>query len=170
MTCVEVRENLVICWGDADELSAEVLAHLAECEACRLEAMLLRETRIMLRSLPDEQAPVGLTEGVLARLADEEAQVGLPGRVAAWFVPQDQPAWARAAAVGVALALAVAGGSVLYHGQQPAGNEPETVVATTQGQVPGQAEYDELLLRHRALEASQALADDPGVTLVTYYR
>jgi len=170
MTCVEVRENLVVCWGDADELSAEVRAHLAECAECRLEALLLRETRIMLRSLPDEQAPARLTEGVLARLADEQLRPGLMSRIAAWFVPEDQPAWARAAAVGVALALAVAGGSALYHGGQPAGNAPDTVVAGTQAQVPGQAEYDELLLRHRALEASQVLADDPGVALVTYYR
>jgi len=170
MTCVEVREHLVVCWGDADELSAEVLAHLAECEDCRLEAILLRETRIMLRSLPDEQAPARLTEGVLVRLAAEESQPGLLARMAAWFVPEDRPAWTRAAAVGVALALAVAGGSVLYHGQQPAGNAPDTIVASTQAQLPGQAEYDELLLRHRALEASQALADDPGVSLVSYYR
>ncbi len=170
MTCAEVRDRLVACWGQMDELSTETRAHLAECAACRREAALLRRTRIMLRSLPGEQAPAGLTEGVLARLADEQIQAGLLGRIAAWFVPADQPAWTRAAAVGVALALAAAGGSAIYHSAQPAGNAPEGIVAGTRAQAVGQAEYDELLLRHRALEASQALADDPGVTLVTYQR
>lgn len=165
MTCVEVRENLVVCWGDTDELGDEVLAHLRDCPECRVEALLLRETRIMLRSLPAEHAPARLTESVLARLAAEETQPGLLSRIAAWFVPEDQPSWARAAAVGVGLALAVAGGSALYHGAQPEVPRPPAVVASAGG---SQAEYDELLMRHRALEASQALADDPGVTLVMY--
>jgi len=174
MTCKQVREELLACWGSTDELRAEASEHLRECSDCAREGVLLRETRVMLGTLPVEQAPRGLTERVLAEIAVAGSAEPWWSRLAAWFVPEGQPSWARAAAVGVAVALAVAGGSTLMSQHQAPG--PLNVVANMPSvQVPlgpqlaaGRAEIDELMLRHHSLEYTQPLSDDPGVAMVMY--
>ena len=112
MTCEEVRVELVECWGSTEKLCAAAVAHLEVCAKCRYEALILRETHVMVRSLPVEQAPDGLTASVLDQIASEQAQPGWAARIAEMFAPARQPSWARAAAVGTAIALAVAGGTV----------------------------------------------------------
>ncbi|MGD9498084.1 MAG: anti-sigma factor [Armatimonadota bacterium] len=170
MTCPQVRQELVACWGSTDELRAEVVEHLCVCEACRWEAALLRETRVLLHSLPAEQAPDGLTARVLARIANERAPESWRQRLAAWFVPAQQPVWARAAAVALAIALAAAGGTAWYQGTQATAPEPTISSAPAPGgQVAiADREFEELLRRHQSLELSQPLADDAGVSLVVY--
>lgn len=174
MTCRQVREELLARWGSTEGLGAETSEHLRECSDCAREALLLRETRALLGTLPDERAPVGLRESVLAEIAREDVAEPWWSRIAAWFVPEGQPSWARAAAVGVAVALAVAGGSTLVS-HQPGLNTPEVIAngaAFEAGAQPhlaaGPAEIDELMLRHHTLEYTQPLSDDPGITMVMY--
>lgn len=174
MTCKQVHEELLACWGSSDALSMEAREHLRECAQCQREAMLLEETRVLLHSLPPAAAPASFTQAVLARIDAEEVRSGVLARIAGWLVPAGAPAWARAAAVGIGLALAIGGGSVLYQ-QVAAGGAPVPTVVSDASSVSGvvQAtvgtdEIDELLLRHQTLEFSQPLADDPGVSLVMY--
>jgi len=174
MTCKEVQGELVECWGSTEQLSVTVIDHLEVCEQCRYYALILRETQVMVTSLPQDHAPEGFTDRVLAELASEQAQPGWLRRLSDFFVPARQPSWARAAAVGTAIALAAAGGAIYYnHGDQP--GPPQIAVApeaTTIGVMPAadasEAELEELLLRHQAAEMAQPLADDAGVTLVVY--
>lgn len=175
MTCKNVQAELVECWASTELLSTAAVDHLQECEVCRREALLLRETYTLLHSLPEERAPDGFTEGVLARIDQEQTEPGWLRRLGGLFVPAQSPAWARAAAVGAAIALAVAGG-ILYNGaHEPA---PQSQIASSlspQGAAPGQtaamaseAELEELLVRHQANEMTQPLADDAGVSLIVY--
>lgn len=172
MTCRQVRDELLTCWGSVEELRTEASEHLRECPECAREALLLRETHALLGTLPAEQAPRGLTERVLAEIAAEGSAEPWWSRIAAWFVPEGQPAWARAAAVGVAVALAVAGGSTLMSQHQApvtsgaVANVAAGPAASGPQLAAGHAEFDELLLRHHALEYTQPLSDDPGVTMV----
>lgn len=174
MTCKQVREELLTCWGSTEELRMEASEHLRECPECAREALLLRQTHALLGTLPAEQAPRGLTERVLAEIVAEGSAEPWWSRIAAWFVPEGQPAWARAAAVGVAVALAVAGGSTLISQHQApvatnviANVAPIEIPAGTQ-LAAGRTEIDELMLRHHSLEYTQPLSDDPGVTMVMY--
>ncbi len=173
MTCEEVRVEFVECWGSTEQLCAAAVAHLEVCAQCRYEALILRETFVMVRSLPGEHAPAGFTGRVLDQIASEQAQPGWAARIAEMFVPSRQPSWARAAAVGTAIALAVAGGAVwVNHGLD--GGSPEQIVSggptaiAVSSPAASEAELDELLLRHQALEMTQPLADDAGVSLVVY--
>ncbi len=171
MMCRQVRQELIACWGSTDELEAAAVEHLRVCEACRIEAALLRETRVLLHSLPAEHAPSGLTKRVVARIADEQQPAGWWSRLAAWFVPEGSPAWARATAVGVAIALAAVGGTVLYHGTTSPGPDQAIIATTVAGGAQlaiGQQEIEDLMVRHQTLELTQPLADDPGVHLVMY--
>ncbi len=175
MICKQAQEDLVGCWGCADELSSEILSHLEECEQCRHEALLLRETQVMLHSLPVERAPEGLTAQIMDRLPHEGQQAGWGERIARWLVPERRMQWGRAAALGAALAIAIAGG-VYWYGQEQQTPLQEQVVATTPASETGgderlaitDAELDELILKHQMLEMSQPLADDVGVGLVVY--
>jgi len=174
MTCEEVRAELVECWGSTDQLSAGAMEHIEICPECRYEALMLRETHVMVRSLPQERAPEGFTGRVLEWIGREEAQRGWGARLAGLLTPARQPAWARAAAVGTALALAAAGGAVWVNRAA----EPHATQQIVSGQVgtssvarpaaAGEAELDELLMRHQAMEMTQPLADDAGVSLVVY--
>lgn len=175
MTCKQVQEDLVECWGSADELTSEALSHLETCEQCRDEASLLRETQMMLHSLSYQRAPEGLTEQVMAQIAREQRRPEWRERVAEWLLPTARPSWARAAAVGVALALAVAGGAFWYsQAQYTAIQEPVVAstaapsAAATEVSAPMDAELDALMLKHQILETTQPLADDVGVGLVVY--
>ncbi|MGI5820098.1 MAG: anti-sigma factor family protein [Armatimonadota bacterium] len=176
MTCRQVRVELVECWACTEELSAAVLEHIEVCVECRREAILLRETRVMLSALPLERAPEGFTGRVMTQLDREEAEPGWLERLSEALFPARRPSWARAAAVGTAIALAVAGGVVWYnHGgsdaaEQFAANPPVTaiVAGADGGATVSDAELEELLLRHQALEMTQPLADDAGVNLVVY--
>lgn len=173
MMCRRVHEELLACWGRPDGLQIEVVQHLQVCPGCAREALLLRETHALLGTLPAEQAPRGLTERVLAEIAAEGSAEPWWTRIAAWFVPEGQPAWARAAAVGVAVALAVVGGSTLISSPQaPATNSSANVAPIQAPAAPqlaaGRADLDELLLRHHSLEYTQPLSDDPGITMVMY--
>ncbi len=177
MTCEQVREELVACWACVDELTFEVVEHLEQCDACRREAVLLRHTRVMLHSsMPPLSAPVNMAERVMSRIDEQAHSAGWLPRAREWFVPRRQPSWARAAAVGTALALAVAGGA-LWRSQRPdqsAPPSPPAVVADAG--IDGSAartatldgELDELMLQHQRLEMTQPLADDAGVSLVVY--
>lgn len=173
MTCEEVRAELVGCWGSTDQLSAGATEHIEMCPECRYEALVLRETHVMVRSLPQERVPEGFTGRVLERIGREEAQRGWGARLAGLFTPARQPSWARAAAVGTALALAAAGGAVWVN----RAGEPHAPQQIVSGQVgtssaarsaAGEAELEELLMRHQAMELTQPLADDAGVSLVVY--
>lgn len=174
MTCKQVREELLTCWGSTEELGMEASEHLRECPECAREALLLRETHALLGTLPAERAPHGLTERVLAEIVAEGCAEPWWSRIAAWFVPEGQPAWARAAAVGVAVALAVAGGpTLLSQHQAPLTTDVVANVAPSQAAAgpqfaAGRAELDELMLRHHSLEYTQPLSDDPGITMVMY--
>lgn len=174
MTCEQAQAELVACWGNTEQLSVMVIEHLEVCEACRYEALILRETRVMVRSLPQERTPEGFTDRVLAQLDTEQAQAGWLERLSELFVPARRPAWARTAAVGAAIALAVAGGALWYnHAEQPAPRQvaiaPQaTTVASTDSAAANEAELEELLIRHQAAEMTQPLADDAGVSLVVY--
>jgi len=172
-----VRAELVECWASTEVLSAEVTEHLAGCEHCRHEAVLLRETNAMLKSLPQERAPEGFTDNLLAQLDRMESRAGWMDRLSEFFVPMRQPSWARAAAVGTAIALAVAGGVAWHNQAQDAPSQPQiAVAASTSGVTAGsvaldaadEAELEELLVRHQTLEMTQPLADDAGVSLVLY--
>lgn len=172
MTCKQVRAALVACWGRTDELATEVLEHLEVCEECRREALLFRETRVMVRSLPPLRAPSGLSERVLAEIEQEAASGTWPQRLTRWLVPSGQPSWARAAAVAAALALAVGGG--MWYAQN--GQPQQTVAVSSDSPAPGTSaahvatagEIDQLMLEHQTLEMTQPLADDAGVSLVVY--
>jgi hypothetical protein len=98
-------------------------------------------------------------------------------RLSEFFAPARQPSWARAAAVGTAIALAVAGGAVWYNQAEEPAPQPQIAIAPTSPQVASggapasaanEAELEELLVRHQALEMTQPLADDAGVSLVVY--
>lgn len=173
MTCKQVQAELVECWGRTEEVAPGVVEHLEVCIECRHEALLLRETRVLVHSLPQDRAPDGFTERILSELDREETSPGWLARLKEYFVPARRPAWARAAAVGVALALAVAGGAVWYtQAEEPAPQQIAAgpVIATpaaTQA-TASEAELDELLVRHQTLEMTQPLADDAGVSLVVY--
>ena len=173
MTCEEVRAELVECWGSTEQLTTAATEHLAVCEHCRYEARILRGTSVMLHSLPSESAPEGFTAGVLQQIARQQGQTGWAARLGQWFVPAHQPSWTRAAAVGTAIALAVAGGSMwagrgsLPEGtQQYAGSASGTIAVSTPAAT--EAELDDLMRRHQALQMTQPLADDPCVNLVVY--
>ncbi|MFP4249246.1 MAG: hypothetical protein ACLFU7_06285 [Armatimonadota bacterium] len=177
MTCKQVQAELVECWASTEVISAEVTEHLAGCAECRYEALLLRETDVMLRALPQERAPQGFTENVLAGLDREESRSGWIERLGEFFAPARPPSWARAAAVGTAIALAVAGGAVWYNQAQEPPPQPQIAVTPAASGVSAesipvdaanQAELEELLVRHQALEMTQPLADDAGVSLVVY--
>ncbi len=182
MTCKQVQAELVECWASTEVLSAEVTEHLAGCAECRYEALLLRETHVMLRAIPQERAPEGFTDSLLAQLDRGEGRSGWIERLGEFFAPPRQPSWARAAAVGTAIALAVAGGTVWYNQSQEPAQQPQAQIAATSmtpvsteaatGTVAldaaNEAELEELLLRHQALEMTQPLADDAGVSLVVY--
>lgn len=177
MTCKQVRAELVECWGSTEELSASVTEHLKVCDECRYEALILRETHVMVRTLPRERAPEGFTDSVLAELDREQAQPGWLGRLSEMFLPVPQPSWARSAAVGTAIALAVAGGAVWYNQanepaeQQLAATAPPAVAVVADAadsSAASEAELEQFMLRHQALEMTQPLADDAGVSLVVY--
>ncbi|MBD3291663.1 MAG: hypothetical protein GF393_01960 [Armatimonadia bacterium] len=173
MTCKQVQAELVACWGSTEQLSAMVIEHLEVCEECRYEALILRETHVIVRSIPQERAPEGFTDRVLAEIDAEQAQPGWLKRLSEFFIPAQRPAWARAAAVGTAIALAVAGGAVWFNqadqpDQQQIAVAPETPITATASADADEAELEELLVRHQAAEMSQPLADDAGVTLVVY--
>ncbi len=170
MTCEKVREELLACWGATAELSAGAIEHIESCEDCRREALLLRETHGALQSLPADRLPAGFTDRVLAEIAAEDESPGWARRIAAWLIPSDQPEWARAAAVA-ALALAVAGGTVWYSQSHHAAQAPAIAVTNTASgtQMAATAgEIEELMRKHQALEMTQPLADDAGVSLVMY--
>lgn len=176
MTCEKVQMELVECWASTELLSTAAVEHLQECEGCRREALLLRETYTLLHSLPEERAPDGFTEGVLARIDQEQRQPGWLERLGGLLIPARTPSWARAAAVGAAIAIAVAGGTVLFTGaQQPAPQpqlasslSPRTAAPGQTAAMASEAEFNELLVRHQAAEMTQPLADDAGVSLVVY--
>ncbi len=176
MTCKQVRAELVECWGNTEQLGAETVAHLEACVECRREAGLMRETHAMVDALPRERAPDGFTARVLEELAREDAQPGWSERIAALLVPERRPSWARAAAVGAAIALAAAGGAVwMSHDTAPEA-EPQIAAraAVTQTASPSvepvayETELEELRARHQSMEMTQPLADDAGVSFVLY--
>ncbi|MFW5867536.1 MAG: hypothetical protein ACOCX2_06945 [Armatimonadota bacterium] len=177
MTCKQVQAELVECWASIELLSAAVVEHIDGCEECRHQALLLRETHVMVQALPRESTPDGFTRDVMARLEAEERRSGWLGRLSEMFVPARQPSWARAAAVGTAIALAVAGGTVWYNQAQEPAPQPQVAgIAATPQMASGaiatdgldEAELEELLARHQAHEMTQPLADDAGVSLVVY--
>jgi len=173
MTCKQVQAELVECWGSTQQLPTTVIEHLEVCEECRYEALILRETHVMVRSLPQERAPEGFTGRVLSEIDQEQTRAGWLQRLSEFFAPARQPAWARAAAVGTAIALAVAGGAVWFNQpDQPDAQQmavaPEAAVTVTAAADPSAAELEELLVRHQTAEMSQPLAVDAGVTLVVY--
>lgn len=174
MTCEQVQEALIQCWGRDEELSSEARTHIESCKDCHHEALLLRNTGDLLHSMPFEHAPDGFTEQVMAQLAHDERAPGWRERLGQWLVPSRQPAWARAAALGAALAIGVAGG-VHWYGQtqqtaeqaQIAASGPEIEIAAT-GDAAANSELDDLILKHQTLESSQPFSDDVGVSLVVY--
>ena len=180
MTCEQVQAELVECWGSTEEVCAATIEHLEVCAECRREALILRETRVMVQSLPREKAPQGLTSTVLERITrEEQAQPGWMERLSDLLAPRRRPSWARAAAVGAAIALAVAGGAVWMSqdAEQPAAPQiaahraATTTVSVTTDNMPtatSEEELDELLMRHQTMEMTQPLADDAGVSLVVY--
>ncbi len=177
MTCEQARSELVECWASVELLSVAVTDHLEGCDGCRREALILRRTYVMVQSLPQEHAPDGFIEGVLARLDREATRPGWQERLSEFFAPAQRPSWARAAAVGTAVALAVAGGVVWYNQAQPPAQQAQMatgpVVSPAAANDPagidvGEIEFEELLARHQAHEITQPLADDAGVRNVVY--
>lgn len=178
MTCEKVQAELVECWASIEMLSAPAVEHLEECEACRHQALLLRRTNVMVQSLPTERAPDGFTSSVMARIESEESRSpGWLERLGGFLTPARQPSWARAAAVGTAIALAVAGGAVWHSQSQEPSPQPQIAAVTPGPQIAAggaaaqqvrEAELEELLSRHQAFEMTQPLADDAGVSLVVY--
>ncbi|MGC9316534.1 MAG: anti-sigma factor family protein [Armatimonadota bacterium] len=171
MTCKQVRAALVACWGTTDELATEVLEHLEVCEECRRQALLFRETRAMVQSLPRLRAPSGLTQAVLAGIEREAAGRSWAQRLFQTLIPSRQSSWARVAAVAAALALAVGGGVWYAQDDRPtrtAALGSDSPVATSAAHLAGSGELDQLMLEHQTLEMTQPLADDAGVSLVVY--
>lgn len=174
MTCEQVRAELVGCWACTDELSDEAIGHLESCEACRREAVLLRETRTLVHSLPTTRAPAGFTHRVMAQIESEAQPAEWTQRLRDWLVPRRGPAWVRATAVAAAIALAAASG-VWYaqhtpDAQMAAGTSAVTVGpgATDAQSASADAELTELLQQHQSFELTQPLADDAGVSFVAY--
>lgn len=178
MTCKQVQEGLVECWGRTEELTSDALTHLETCEQCRHEALLLRETHAMVQSLTTQRAPQGFTEQVLAGVEREERRPGWRERLTQWVLPTRQPSWMRAAAVGALLAVAVAGGAIWYDQGARSEQSPDHARIAASQHTPStvefveagatDAELDELMLKHQSLELTQPLADDAGVSLVMY--
>lgn len=175
MTCKQVHEKLIECWGSTEELASEALVHVESCPECEHEALLLRQTQTLVHAVPQERAPDGLTDQIMAQLAREESRQPWRERLADWVLGGRQPVWARAAAIGAALALAVAGGGYWYGlGQQAA--QQEQIAASAQGAevqmaedlAATEAELDELMIKHQMIEVTQPLAEDIGVGLVVY--
>ena len=170
MTCEKVQSELVTCWGSTEQLSVTVAEHLDGCETCRAEALMLQRTRLLLTSLPEEEAPDGFTASVLERLEQEGPARSWLESIGNLVIPVRQPQWARVATVGLVLALAVAGGA-MWMGQS--NQLPDAAQLATTVPVPSQtlmenAELEELLRRHQTFEVTQPLADDMGVGLVMY--
>lgn len=175
MTCEQVQEELIECWGNTEEISSGALSHLETCEQCQHEALLLRETHVMVHSLPYQRAPEGFTEQVMSRVLREEHRPRWRERVSDWLLPAHRPTWVRAAAVGAALALAAAGGAHWYGQMQQPAHQAQVVAANSSAGMTAaeqladtDAELDELMLKHQMLELTQPLADDVGVSLVVY--
>lgn len=173
MTCEQVQAEMLECWGSTEDLGEAAVAHLGTCEQCRYEARILRGTHAMIRSLPSETAPGGFTQRVLGQVAQQDAQPGWAARIGEILMPSRQPSWARAAAVGAALALAVAGGTVWVNGAFEADPQEQIAAGAASSVVVSDAaatdaELIELMARHQALEMTQPLADDAGINLVAY--
>ncbi len=175
MTCTEIREQLVECWGDEGGLCVEAQAHLRECKECRQEAALLRGTRGLLTTVRVERAPEGFTQRVMANISQTPQEAtAWHERAAEWLWPRHSgaPAWGRAAAVAAIFIVLLGGLFMVNSGQGPVATTAPSVVASTGGPSVGtpvaSEELEALVLRHQQLELSQTLSDDAGVTLISY--
>lgn len=176
MTCLQVREELVECWGAEQGLGPDVRAHLIECRECRREAELLRGTRLLLDRVEPAEAPAGFRARVMARVdRTEPERIGWPERAREWLWPRQQgPAWGRALAVAAVLVLLIGGLALLQGLAGPPAAQPQSPALIAAGGGSGAAsvfndeDIEALMLRHQALESNQALSDDPGVHMISY--
>jgi len=175
MTCLQVREQLVECWGEEQALGAEALAHLSTCRECRREAELLRGTRLLLTGIKPVQAPESFHSRVMAQVArTDQYSVGWGERAREWLWPRQQsPAWGRALALAAVLVLLI-GGLALLQGLGGPPAHPQSQVFIAAGGAAGatssvgEEDLEALMLRHQVLELNHALADDPGVHMISY--
>lgn len=175
MTCKHVRHLLVACWGQVQQLEAEAAEHVRECEGCQRQARSLRLTDRALREVQGEPVPTGFAQRVMAQVGrTEPSSASWYQRALGWLSP---PApvfdWARAAAVGLALAVACGGGIALYQGMAggPGDGSHPVVVEAPHAADPAVApavDFETLLLQHETLSMTQTLSEDAGVHLVSY--
>jgi negative regulator of sigma E activity len=175
MTCRQVRHLLVACWGQVEQLEAGAAEHVRECEGCQREARSLRLTHEALRDVQAEPVPTGFAQRVMAQVGRAEPRgASWYQRALGWLSP---PApvfdWARATAVGLALAVACGGGIALYQGIAGSpGDVGHPVVAeaprAADPAVASAADFETLLLQHETLSMTQTLSEDAGVHLVSY--
>jgi hypothetical protein len=127
MTCEEIELRMAEHWtltlGSEDQIAVE--AHLAGCEACRIEAQRLGSLWRDLEQLPSPEPSTTMRERFYATLAAY--------RDGAAAVRNERPGlgWAWQVAAGLALMLAGAGAGYTLHSSQTANAE----VAQLRGEV-----------------------------------
>jgi len=175
MRCAKLRRIIVvIAPEDRDErLQQAIERHLARCPACAQFARQMDSLARHLHSLPSRQAPEGFALTVKRRMQAQQPRprIGLIERIfgvhrAPSPLVSPRVAWTGVSvavvAVAVGLLVGVPGGR---SGPPAPGPIIASHLAATEASLPI---MDEIMLRHRQYSRSLALADDPGLNLISY--
>ncbi len=175
MRCAKLRRIIVvIAPKDRDgRLQDAIERHLARCPACAQFVRQMDSLARHLHSLPSRQAPedFALTVRRRMRVHGPKPRIGLIERIFGVHrapTPRVSPqvAWTGVSVAVVALAVGLLVGIPVGKSGPPT---PGPIIAShptaTEASLPI---MDEIMLRHRQYSRSFALADDPGINLISY--
>ena len=176
MRCAKLRRIIVVIAPDDrdDQLQEAIEQHLARCPACAQFARQMDSLTGHLHSLPSRPAPedFALTVKRRMRVQQPKPRIGLIERIFGVHrapTPRVSPqvAWTG---VSVAAVVALAVGLLVgVPGGKSGPPAPGPVVASHSTAIEASLPImDEIMLRHRQYSRSFALADDPGLNLISY--
>jgi len=175
MRCAKLRRIIVVIASEDrdDRLQEAIERHLARCPACAQFARQMDSLTRHLHSLPHRPAPQDFTVTVKRRMRVQQPKprIGLIERIfgvhrAPTPLVAPQVAWTGVSVAVVALAVGllvgIPGGESGPPTSGPIVANPSTATETS---LPI---MEEIMLRHRQYSRSFALADDPGLNLISY--
>ena len=177
MRCAKLRRIIVVIASeDRDErLQQAIERHLAQCPACARFARQMDLLTRHLHSLPRLGAPEGFALTVKRRMQVQEpkSRIGLLDRVfgvhrAPTPLVAPRVAWtgvsvAAIAALTVGLLVGIPGGK-----PGPSASSKPIIASHSTVTETSLPIMEEIMLRHRQYSRSLALADDPGLNLISY--